>query len=111
MGGFIKGDVVTVPFPFSDLSDTKLRPALVITNLKGDDLILCQITHQYYNKDIYKISLTDTDFIAGKLKVDSFIRPNRIFTAHSKIIQSKKGNISKGKLNEVINKLTEIINS
>jgi mRNA interferase MazF len=55
------------------------------------------------------IAIIGTDFIAGKLKVDSFIRPNRIFTAHSKIIQSKKGNISKGKLNEVIDKLIEII--
>ena len=33
-------------FPFSDLSQTKRRPALVIVSLKGDDVILCQITSQ-----------------------------------------------------------------
>ena len=46
MARFVKGDVVVVPFPFSDLSQSKRRPALVITELTGNDLILCQITSQ-----------------------------------------------------------------
>ena len=44
MGKFIKGDVIILPFPFSDLSDNKKRPALVIASLPGDDIIVCQIT-------------------------------------------------------------------
>ena len=46
MARFVKGDIVVVPFPFSDLTQAKRRPALVITTLKGDDIILCQITSQ-----------------------------------------------------------------
>jgi len=46
MARFVKGDVVVIPFPISDLSQAKRRPALVLTNLEGDDLILCQITSQ-----------------------------------------------------------------
>jgi mRNA interferase MazF len=46
MGRFVKGDVVVIPFPFSDLSATKRRPALVITALPGEDVILCQITNR-----------------------------------------------------------------
>ena len=46
MAEFVKGDVVVVPFPFSDLTQAKRRPALVIATLEGDDLILCQITSQ-----------------------------------------------------------------
>lgn len=42
MGRFVKGDVVVVPFPFSDLSAAKHRP--VLASLAGDDVILCQIT-------------------------------------------------------------------
>ncbi len=44
MERFMKGDVVVVLFPFSDLTQAKRRPALVIAELEGDDLILCQIT-------------------------------------------------------------------
>jgi len=40
----VKGDVVVVPFPFSDLSQAKRRPALVVAELEGDDLLLSQIT-------------------------------------------------------------------
>jgi mRNA interferase MazF len=46
MEEFVKGDVVVVPFPFSDLSEAKRRPALVIADLAGDDFVLCQITSQ-----------------------------------------------------------------
>jgi mRNA interferase MazF len=52
MAEFIKGDVVVVPLPFSNLSQAKRRPALVVAELKGDDLILCQITSQN-TQDVY----------------------------------------------------------
>lgn len=58
MAEFIKGDVVVVPFPFSDLSNTKRRPALVITNLTGNDLILCQISKNV--SDSYSILIADS---------------------------------------------------
>lgn len=67
MARFVKGDIVVVPFPFSDLSQLKRRPALVITELTGDDLILCQITSQSIS-DRYAIELTDRDFRKGTLK-------------------------------------------
>lgn len=44
MAKFVKGDVVVIPFPFSDLSQAKRCPALVLAGLSGDDIILCQIT-------------------------------------------------------------------
>jgi mRNA interferase MazF len=44
MARFVVSNVVIVPFPFSDLSESKRRPALVLAVLTGDDLILCQIT-------------------------------------------------------------------
>jgi PemK-like, MazF-like toxin of type II toxin-antitoxin system len=61
MAGFIKGDIVIVPFPFSDLTQTKRRPALVIATLQGNDLILCQITSQSVG-DIYAIQLDNSHF-------------------------------------------------
>lgn len=46
MERFIKGNVIVVPFPFSDLTRARRRPVLVTAELEGDDLILCQITSQ-----------------------------------------------------------------
>lgn len=100
--------VVVVPFPFSDLTQSKRRPALVISKLESDDLILCQITSQSI-KDSYAVSLDDRDFETGGLKQTSNVRPNRIFTADSHIVLYKVGNLTKEKLNEVIEKAVEII--
>lgn len=108
MAKFVKGDVVVVPFPFSDLTQAKRRPALVISKLEGDDLILCQITSQSI-KDNYAISLDDKDFETGGLKQTSNVRPNRIFTADSHIVLYKVGNLTGEKFNEVIEKVVEII--
>ena len=110
MARFVKGDVVVVPFPFSDLSQSKRRPALVITELTGDDLILCQITSQSIS-DKYSIELTDSDFKKGTLKIKSNIRPNRIFTADSSIILYKVGKIKDEKIKEVIKKIIQILQS
>lgn len=108
MATFVKGDVVVVPFPFSDLTQAKRRPALVISKLDGDDLILCQITSQAI-KDNYAIALDDKDFETGSLKQPSNVRPNRIFTADSNIILYKVGNLKVEKLTAIIEKLIEII--
>ena len=56
-----------VVIPFSDLSGRKRRPALVISNLEGHDLILCQITSKNI-KDRYAIDLKDNDFAVGGLR-------------------------------------------
>ena len=61
MGKFVKGDVVVVPFPFSDLSEAKRRTALVVAVLEGSDLILCQITSRTW-QDAYAISWTTQIF-------------------------------------------------
>ena len=64
MAEFVKGDVVVIPFPFSDLSGSKRRPALVLSDLPGDDILLCQITSQS-TKDIHAVALNLNDFASG----------------------------------------------
>ena len=108
MARFVKGDVVVLPFPFPDLTQTKRRPALVVANLSGDDLILCQITSQNI-KDSYAIAITNADFSNGGLNKNSNIRPNRIFTADRKIIIYKIGQLKFEKLAEVTRKIISIL--
>ena len=76
MGRFVKGDIVVLSYPFSDFSALKRRPALVIADLDGDDVILCQITSQA-KMDRYALKLQDEDFTDGKLNIQSVIRPNK----------------------------------
>ena len=108
MARFIKGDIVVIPFPFSDLTQAKKRPALIIAILQGDDVILCQITSQYV-KDSYAILFADEDFTTGTLKQRSYIRPNRIFTADSNIILYQIGHLKPKKMNEVVEKIIAIL--
>lgn len=108
MEKFVKGDIVVIPFPFSDLSQSKRRPALVLNVLQGNDLILCQITSKRI-KDNYAIPIDQSDFASGSLNQESNIRPNRLFTADNQIVLYRIGNIKKIKLDHVINKIVEII--
>ncbi|OGI48432.1 MAG: growth inhibitor PemK [Candidatus Muproteobacteria bacterium RBG_16_65_34] len=108
MAKFVRGDVVVVPFPFSDLSQSKRRPALVVVELAGDDLILCQITSQPI-KDSYALALDDADFSEGGLKQPSNIRPNRLFTADSHIVLYRTGKLGADKFNQVVEKIIGIV--
>lgn len=104
MGKPVAGEVVVLPLPQTNLQIGKRRPALVVADLAGDDLILCQITTQA-RQDNYSIALTSTDFEHGQLKVDSFIRANRLFTVDESIILYSAGKIKSNKLNDVLAKI------
>lgn len=103
----MKGDVVVLPFPFSDLNISKKRSALVAANLEGDDLILCQITSKT-RIDNYSIILKNNDFKKGSLNLTSIIRPNRLFTADKSIILYKIGMLNESKIKEVETKIINI---
>ena len=107
---YTKGDVVVTPFPFSDLTSSVKRPALVITALKGEDVILCQITSKERD-DIHQISLNKKDFSQGRLKINCFIKPSILFTLRNSIILYKAGKINKSKITEVEDKICSIIKS
>lgn len=108
MEKFVKGDIVVIPFPFSNLSEVKKRPALVLADLQGDDIILCQITSQQ-SKDKYAIHIKPHDFKQGFLPAPSNMRPNRIFTADKNIIVKKVASLNEIAVNVVIQKIFSIL--
>jgi len=110
MERFVKGDIVIIPFPFTDLSGNKKRPAFVVADLIGDDIIVCQITGKS-KSDPYALPLSNHDFISGSLPVDSFIRPNKIFTADKNIILSVAGHLDENKIRDTLNAVITIISS
>ncbi|MDR1736621.1 MAG: type II toxin-antitoxin system PemK/MazF family toxin [Oscillospiraceae bacterium] len=107
MGKFVKGDVVVIPFPFSDLSMSKRRPALVLAESGSDDIILCQITGQQV-KDERAIIMGNDDMENGSLRLVSNIRPNKLFTADAGIVLYKAGSLTQSKLDCVIDSVVEI---
>ncbi len=107
MEELVKGDVVVLPFPFSDLSKSKKRPALVAAVLEGDDVILCQITSEARN-DSYSIALTSNDFKKGSLNLTSRIRPKKLFTADKSIVLYKVGSLKESKIKEIENGIVGI---
>lgn len=108
MGGFIKGDIVVLPFPFSDLSHSKRRPALILSDIQGSDYIMLQITSQN-TRDSYAIPLLEGDFQSGALRKASNIRPNKVFTLDGSLILYKIGHLSNAKMDECIQKTCSII--
>lgn len=107
MGKPVIGEVVVLPFPQTDLQVGKRRPALVVAQLTGDDLILCQVTSQS-RRDGYSVVLTSTDFERGHLSVDSFIRSNRLFTIDHSLILYTAGKVKAPKLDEVRTKIRQL---
>ncbi len=107
MEKLVNGDVVVLPFPFSVLTASKKRPALVAATLDGDDVVLCQITSEA-RFDKYAIELLQTDFNDGGLNTASTIRPNRFFTADKSIIAYKVGSLNERKIKQVEEKIISI---
>ena len=110
MGKFVKGDIVITPFPFSDLTSSVKRPALVVASPKGDDLILCQITSKNRTNS-YQIFLSSGDFSKGGLNLDCFVRPSILFTLRNSVILYKAGKLKGEKIKEVEDKICEIVRS
>lgn len=108
MAKLVKGDVVVVPFPFSDLTNAKRRPAFVLAVLHGNDIILCQITSRDV-KDEFAVSLKAQDFKEGSLPLESNVRPNRLFTADRHIVLYKSGYLNQDKIDQIVDVIVGII--
>jgi mRNA interferase MazF len=102
------GQVVLVPFPFSDLSRSKMRPAIVLAEAGRDDWILCQVTSNPYG-DEHAIPLTEKDFQSGSLRVTSYVRPGKLFTANASLIAETIGSLKKATIKNLIAGVVEIL--
>ncbi len=99
-----RGDIVVVTFPFSDLSDAKLRPALVVADAGHGEFILCQLTSQSYHPDAIEVH-PGTDVSNGKLRQTSYVRPLKLFTADLIVMRGVIGRLSEAKLATVVERI------
>ena len=104
MEGFVKGDVVILEFPYSNLREVKRRPVLILKVPKGDDIIVAQITGESYEGDL-EIPLDKHDFKQGGLKRKSYLRIDKIASIEKYLIKYQAGSLKKEKFNELVDKI------
>ena len=86
------GSLVTVSFPFTDLSAVKRRPALVLI-VHGEDLIVCGVTSKISRRRD-AIPLDDREMAEGRLPKRSEVRPMKVFTIHRALVHTLVGRVS-----------------
>lgn len=97
-----------VPFPFTDLSGRKRRPALVVSpeGFDEEDLILCAITSRVPERlSAWEVPLAAGDMVEEKLPKQSVVKVGKLFTTHRSLIASRFGIVKEEKLIEVLGRL------
>ena len=99
----VAGEIVVIPFSGSAPTAEKNRPALVIADLPGADLILCQITSRAH-WDAFAVPLDKSDYERGGVDQPCFIRPQRLFTVEQRVCLHAVGKVTAEKFDEVFKK-------
>jgi mRNA interferase MazF len=108
-----KGKVVLIPFPFDDLSGTKTRPAVCLTDPAGPHrhVILAFITSRAPDDPLdtdLVLDASQADFAATGLRLSSTLRLHRVMTATTSLIQRELGELSPTMQAEVANRLRKL---
>lgn len=93
--------MVLVPFPFSDLSASKLRPAIVLADAGRGDWVCAQITSNPYADDA-AMALAEADFSSGSLARMSYVRPGKLFTANESLFHRSVAMLGEAALRRVL---------
>src|SRR6201984_1640574 len=104
----VAGEIVVIPFPRNHPAAGTQRPALVIADLPGADLILCQITSRAH-WDAFAVPLDKSDCERGEIGHPCFIRPQRLFTVEQHIILSSVAKVTAQKFDEVFKKARTLL--
>jgi mRNA interferase MazF len=102
------GEVVLVPFPFSNLAQSKVRPAVCLADAGRGDWVLCQITSSPYG-DPAAVPLDAVDFASGGLLVASFARTGKLFTAHSGLMVRSVGHLADAAFQRVLDAVVSLL--
>ncbi len=100
--------IVLVPFPFSDLSQSKLRPAIVLADAGRNDWILCQITSKPYG-DLKAIEINSQSFASGSLNMTSYARPTKLFTANSSLFVAQVALLKPEVFEQIIDSIVQVL--
>lgn len=104
------GTVVTVPFPYTDLTYTELRPALLLADVGLGDWIAAQITTNQY-RDPRAVEITVASFQDGSLRYTSYVRPSKLATLNRDLIRTRIGTLQSHVLTHIIDEVVRVLRS
>jgi mRNA interferase MazF len=109
-----QGDILLIPFPYTDLSSTKQRPVLVLSNTQYNelhqDIVVAAITSNLTEKE-YSVLITANDLDEGQLKMNSLIRADKIYTFSNRIVIRKFGHLKSEVFDKVKEQIEKLISS
>lgn len=109
MGLYSVGEIVFLSFPFSDLTNSKLRPAVILADAGKNDFVLCQITSKSYS-DTRAIEINAADFAKGSLPLTSYARPTKLFTANESLFVTQVGELKENSRKKIVDAVTDLLN-
>jgi mRNA interferase MazF len=107
---YLRGDIVAVDFPYSDGSDSKYRPAVVLaaqTIEPTGDVIVLMISSQQRHEG-YSVELSDF-FLTEPMPKQSFVRCHRLFAMDAKLVLGKLSSLTPQGMKRVLNEVVNII--
>ena len=109
---YSQGDILLIPIPFSDLTATKKRPVMVLSNdrynIITDDIIVVAITSNIRNK-YSEVRISNKSMLEGEIKVQSSVRVDKIYTISQSIVAKRYGSLKIEIIDEVKKKLMELL--
>ena len=94
------GDIVVVAFPYTNLRDSKKRPALVLADAGPEDWVVCRISRSHPGGR--EIALAARDLSAGRLDYASWVHPDHLITLDEKIFERTVGRLTPAKTAEIL---------
>ncbi len=109
---FEQGEIVLVPFPFSDLKSVKQRPVLILSNnsynKRVEDIVTCGITSNFKDANC-SVLIDNSDLLKGKLIVKSRIKVDKIFTLKQTLVKKRIARVNKKVFNQVRKEILKLI--
>ena len=108
----LQRDIVLLNFPFSNLKQSKVRPAVILSNdkhnKKSDDIVVVPLTSNLQQTD-YDMLITNKHLEKGNLIVDSRIKIDRIFSVDKKLVKMNIGKINKPTFSKIKTVLSGLV--
>lgn len=96
MPDYLPGEIIVVPFPYTDMSTTKVRPAMVLSdedhNSSEKDLVVCGLTSRLANS-AHSVLIADQDMESGKLPRPSRVKATKVVAIDKRVVRARVGRV------------------